>query len=92
MYLEQSVQLVEHEVKLVKVGLEHVSVVVLVHDLYQNGKRLLFRHFLPTNKIENGWYIINTVRDTYHEWPWSSKYYTCTKIVSANSEGVVESL
>ena len=46
MYLQESVQLIEHDVELVKVGLEDFAMVILVHDLYQDCKRLLFRHFL----------------------------------------------
>ena len=88
MYLEQSVQLVEHEVKLIKVRLEHVPMVILVHDLYQNGKRLFLRHFLATNTIHHvktgGTLSVEHVTHNYEEWPWPSKW---TKIVLANSEG-----
>ena len=46
MHLQESVQLEEHEMELVKVCLEDVTVVIVVHDLYQDCKRLLVRYFL----------------------------------------------
>lgn len=46
MHLQQSVQLEEHEMELIEVGLKHVAMMVLVHDFYQHCKRLFLGHFL----------------------------------------------
>ena len=49
-HLDESLQLEEHEVELVEVAFENVLVSVLIHDLHQNCKRLLLRHFLQHQK------------------------------------------
>ena len=43
-FLDQSVQLVHTESQLSHAGFEHLPHPVVLHDLHQHGKALLFRH------------------------------------------------
>ena len=44
--LQEPVELVEHEVQVLEVGLEQVSLAVGEHDLHQHTERLLLWHLL----------------------------------------------